>query len=504
MKMSLSQRLYNQPSSLLWLMLAAIILLFGMLGARELWTQEWRWADISWNMLQNKDYLHPYLANKPYYDKPLLSYWLMLLTAKLFGGLTTWALRLPAALSGLLTLYCTYVIGTKIADRKTGLVAAWLLLTTYFFVFWARAATADMLNVAGIMLAVYWYMQRRDQNSFISYSGFFLILAVTALCKGLIGVVIALLAILPDLVLQKRWRQHLRWQLIVALLPALIIYFLPFWLSAHIDNTNYQADGLHEVFFENIVRFFAPFDHQGSVFTYVIYLPLYLLPWTLFFLPACFSLRQYWRELSDLQHRIVWAILLIFIFLTLSGSRRSYYILPIIPFAILFTAQWLTRAGEQAKRLLWSARLVVISYGMLFVIFIVALPIYYYNGLNYFAAQVRHQATALQPWQNWRVIILDGEDKLSFYLDPKHPPIMLDAILTDYSRHVATPAQLVWQWPLLQQKTNNRIIITRQEYVARLQALLPGYLLVAAEPSLGEHLSHTPTNERPVAFIAKP
>ena len=40
-------------------------------------------------------------------------------------------------------------------------------------------------------------------------------------------------------------------------------------------------------FIEKIyLRYFQPFDHQGPIYTYFIYLPVYLLPWVVFFIPA--------------------------------------------------------------------------------------------------------------------------------------------------------------------------------------------------------------------------
>ena len=76
-----------------------------MLGAREIWTQEHRWADIVSGMFYRHDFLHPYLGETRYYDKPLLSYWLIAIIAAITGDLSTWALRIPSALAGLLAIW---------------------------------------------------------------------------------------------------------------------------------------------------------------------------------------------------------------------------------------------------------------------------------------------------------------------------------------------------------------------------------------------------------------
>src|SRR4051812_48276068 len=99
MKKTLAERLFGQTAPTNWLWFAAIAMLIIMLGGRELWTQEARWANITWQMLYSGDYLHPYLAGAEYYDKPLLSYWLIIVFSKLTGSLTAWSLRIPSALA---------------------------------------------------------------------------------------------------------------------------------------------------------------------------------------------------------------------------------------------------------------------------------------------------------------------------------------------------------------------------------------------------------------------
>ncbi|HVE41047.1 MAG TPA: glycosyltransferase family 39 protein, partial [Planctomycetota bacterium] len=92
---------------------SAALLLFIMPGAADLWTHEGRWAVICREMMRSGDYIHPYLFDEEYYDKPLLSYWLMIGSARLLGGLSETALRLPAMLAGLLAVWCTYRIGRR-------------------------------------------------------------------------------------------------------------------------------------------------------------------------------------------------------------------------------------------------------------------------------------------------------------------------------------------------------------------------------------------------------
>src|ERR1700735_4353213 len=66
----------------------AAILFFARLGARALWSSEFRWAEIAREMLVTHNYFWPTINGHVYYDKPLGSYWLVLFLTPVKGGLT--------------------------------------------------------------------------------------------------------------------------------------------------------------------------------------------------------------------------------------------------------------------------------------------------------------------------------------------------------------------------------------------------------------------------------
>lgn len=311
-------------------------------------------------MLARHDFLHPYLYQRLYYDKPLLSYWLMASIAATMGQVTAWSLRLPSVLAGLTTLWCTYRLGSYVQNKSLGLLSGWLLLTTYFFFFWARVSGADMLNLAGSLLAIVWYLEKRESPSFVNLLVFFIILALTSLCKGL--AVIPLFAIIIHIALSRTHRRYVKLNvcivMILAIIPACFIYLLPFILSHH---------GLYLVYRENILRYFYPFDHRGHVYTYFLYLPIYLLPYSLFFFAALYTLPKRWSHLSLASRWIVYTLVGLFLLMTFSGSRRSYYVLPLLPFAICMTADWISQSTQSnSKRASVVCLTMVFSFIILF------------------------------------------------------------------------------------------------------------------------------------------
>lgn len=496
---SCAELFWGKQSKALYLMIASVLMLFIFLGSREIWTQEHRWADIVAGMFFRHDFFHPYLNDVNYYDKPLLSYWFIAFFAWLTGQLSTWVLRLPSALAGLLAIYSIYRLGTQLKDKRLGLLAGWMLLTTYYFIFWARTSSADMLNMAGSLFAVAWYFEKKSVPSFFNYAVFFLIMAVTCLCKGLVGAMVPLIAIFPDFIHKKEWNNHLRPAFFLAMIPAAIVYAMPFWASSHFSDQHYAQNGLYLVYRENILRYFQPFDHKDPIYSYFIYLPLYLLPWTFVFVPALLSLKSRWSKMSLNSRWLVWAVFLLFLFFTLSGSRRNYYILPVVPFAILMVADWvLSTASDVTKRNIWSGRLALSALIGMFLMFDVLQPLYYAeDGYQNFATELKSKATEIKPWSAWQFVMLDPESRVRFYLQ-------LAPTVKNYSSpNVAnmTTAAMLEAWPVLKNRDPNTILIVRKQYASAIKTLLPNYQLVESKPSLGERVLHVNNKNLPVAFI---
>lgn len=471
-----AKKLWYDHQSFITLMIAAIIMLFAALGSRELWTQEHRWAEIVSGMFYRQDFLHPFLGNTAYYDKPLLSYWLIIFFIKLAHGLSAWALRLPSACAGLLAVYSIYRMGSLLKDKTTGLLAGWMLLTTYYFVFWSRVSSADMLNMAGTFFAVSWYVAKREQNTFSSYLIFWIILSVTSLCKGLTGAIVPLIAVVIDLYLRKTYRAHINAKLFISIVPALILYFFPFWLSNY--HSDFNDNGLSLVFRENFIRYFQPFDHQDPIYTYFIFLPLYLLPWTPLFIYACYESIKKFPKISLNAKWLLSTLFFIFLFFTLSGSRRNYYVLPLVPFALLFTALLLQECQLLVKKEKWILLYTLIAFSGIF--FVLDLfPAWYYQqyGIQRFVTQLKREAIKIRPWHEWNIVTLDAISKNNYYLNlpPGNPNYHIKGIARE---HVKTESELLRAFPILKEKPHATLFVTRERYAKLMQKLLPDYRVI--------------------------
>lgn len=327
-----------------WLLLgAAFLLLFFNLGAGVLWQSEGRWAEVTREMFQTRDFFHPTINGEPYFDKPLLTYWAIAGITCLTGLLNEWVVRLPGAIAGFIAVWATWSLGRRLWSEQTGRIAGWILLTTYGLIFWSRTASADTENLAAIMLCVNWYWTKRNRPGFRVYLVFYLIAFLGALMKGLTAVVVPICVIVPDLLREKRWRMVFSPAHLAALAIGLLVYAAPLVYAAASSPAAYQSSGFQLVFRENIQRFFEPFDHKGPIYTYFIHLPVLFLPWTPLLIIALAGLLRMWRRLDWASRWSLLATAIVFSLFTASGSRRSYYILPALPFCALLSAIFVTR-----------------------------------------------------------------------------------------------------------------------------------------------------------------
>lgn len=410
-----------QENASIWpLVFYAAASLFFMLGAKSIWTQESRWAEISSMMLIKKDFFHPYLYNQAYYDKPLLSYWLIILSSFITGGIGHWALRLPSAIAGLVTVGTVFSTARNLFDRRTALASAWMLASTYYFVFWSRVGCADMLNAAGISMAIWWYLKPDEKHGFRYHLVFMLIIALTCLMKGLTGLAVPIVFLFPWFLFKGYWKKHLKLSVIPAALVAMAVYIAPFVISSLTKNQNYADSGLYLVFRENIMRFFQPFDHQGHWFTYILYLPLYTLPWSLFLPAAIYSAFKNRANLEKNTILLAASCIVVFLFFSVSGSRRSYYILPLVPFVIMFIAQRAICIADSSASFSKSLKVFFGIFATLGVLwFALFQPAFELSGqgVRGFAAQLKTQAQQYRPWQEWNFVLLHADQNTSFYLD---------------------------------------------------------------------------------------
>jgi 4-amino-4-deoxy-L-arabinose transferase-like glycosyltransferase len=316
------------------LLLAALIALLylPLLGAAPLIdVDEGAFSEATRYMLASGDWMSTTLNGVPRFDKPILIYWLQALSVSLFG-VNEFAFRLPSALAALgwclvvgrfAATYAPQVAGST-RDLRAGLLAAWIAATSLGVLIIGRAATADaLLNLLlACAMADLWRFLATDDKRALWRLYFWVGLGV--LTKGPIAILVpAAAAGLYGLTSGMTWRvvragfNPVGWSIFIAVvLPwyaySFAVHGQDFWNGFFVRH--------------NINRFGGTLEgHSGSLFYYVLVLPLIVLPWTGVLIGALRRLR------SDVQQpvrRFLWLWSLFVIgFFSLSGTKLPHYVL---------------------------------------------------------------------------------------------------------------------------------------------------------------------------------
>ncbi|MFZ1887358.1 MAG: glycosyltransferase family 39 protein [Candidatus Binataceae bacterium] len=360
------------------------ILFFTRLGARALWSSEFRWAEIAREMLATRNYFWPTINGRVYYDKPLGSYWLVIWSTYVSGGMNELAARLPCAIAGVLGVALLMMLARRLYDSRTAIVADVILATSFSFVFFSRNASADVETLTGELAALLLFLKYEERQDGWWVVGLWIIMALTSLTKGLLGFVLPIMVIGLYCTLAEGWRAFgdailhgaissrvrwviernrwlFNWKSIPAIVIGIALYSFPFWFSKQVEGSD---KGLQMVWRENVVRFFHPFDHRGPVYLYVYVIFALMAPWAMLLPAALVEAHERRREHAEPARSDRFALVYFwatFVFYTISGSRRSYYILPILPAGALLVARIL--AGDMLRSR-WSRILLAIGYGL--------------------------------------------------------------------------------------------------------------------------------------------
>jgi len=314
---------------------ASGLFLFG-LGSRDFWAPvEPRYAEIARVMFLKNQWLVPTINGNLYTDKPILYFWLALISAKIFGAVNEWTVRLPAALGGVGFVMATYLIGRDLISSRVGFISAVILATTMRVLWEARWAHVDTVFCALFALALYFgartvFRKGRPSEILLVY----LFVALATLAKGLIGVVLPGLILGCFILVRRDWSLIPRLKLHFGALIFLIVAGPWFYAVNHLTHGTWLADF---IYIHHIQRYTAGAGHRQPFYYYLTTLPPDFLPWTIFIVPAIFAYRPLRSRFADpvVQFFLVW-FSAVFLFFSLSDTKRDLYLLPLFPSIAFF------------------------------------------------------------------------------------------------------------------------------------------------------------------------
>lgn len=141
---------------LLLLFMVCIAIFFVNLDAIMVNIMEARNFVTAREMINLDHWIFTTLNNEPRYEKPPLPTWLTAISMLLFGMKNLFALRLPAAIMGTITVIFIYKFGLKFtANRKFAFISGLIGATSFYILYSGRDGQWDIHTHAWMIMAIY-------------------------------------------------------------------------------------------------------------------------------------------------------------------------------------------------------------------------------------------------------------------------------------------------------------------------------------------------------------
>ncbi|WP_119690319.1 ArnT family glycosyltransferase [Acinetobacter soli] len=295
---------------------------------------EGRYADISRHMFESGDWLVPRLDGLPFIHKPPMLHWLSSIAMHIFG-VHVWVVRLVPVVAASLLLIGTYLFVRKYLSQKIAELSILMMATNLLFFGSSQYVNHDLLLATGITLSVFCLVDfslcNRKAMLFLGY--FFA--ASAFLTKGLIGILIPGMILLPWLLYTRQYKR----------IPAFFNPFALLFLAVLTLPWLYQMqqiypDFLHYFFIDQQFNRFHSnqFNNKQSWFFYLVILLVSLLPWLLTLRWTGLRTMLHQQRLNPVGQLLIWWLVSVVIFFSIPPSKLAGYILPALTPLIILCA----------------------------------------------------------------------------------------------------------------------------------------------------------------------
>jgi len=393
----------------LWLVFCFAALTYKLGGVPPYHSDENYYVESVRNMVESGDYLTPIYRDEKRFAKPILYYWLMSVSYKVFG-VSLVSARLTSALFGSLTIGLLYLVAGRLFEGRIAFYSTLILPATFMHFQISRWATTDIVMSFFVLLAIYYFV-RLYQSEFEAKRNaylFYLAMALGFMVKGPPAVIIPGLVALVFLLVARKpgslSQMHIGQGLVI--LSVVIVPWFATMLLLHGDEFKNHIVGaeikgrlVHDTPFS--------FYYLGTLFRYY-------QPWILFLLAAV--LRQlgfcsyspvsgvsgYFRQITNnIKARVrllftpenesilfcyIWILVCLILF-TLLRIEHSRYMLPVSSAIAILVAKFFVDMEKRGMD--WRGyKIPMILTGIIYI------GIAVFSGIGFFVLDLVYQTPA--------------------------------------------------------------------------------------------------------------
>ncbi|NTU97300.1 MAG: glycosyltransferase family 39 protein [Chlorobiaceae bacterium] len=378
----------SKLSPLFWVMLLLTIFLYMVnFSVNDIWTEnESFYAEAVREMMESGNYLDINFNYEPRFNKPPLTYWLIIVSSKLFG-LNEFGIRLPFAILSFGTILLVWGMARMLYGEKTALLAFAMQAISIQYISLKAYASPETPLAFFFTLTLYLFLKGHLSGKAVYYSLSAVALGLTVLTKGypymiIIGGIILFFLMMESGFKPKVFLGELKKIRPVSFVVIAACIGLSWVLFMTLRYGSAYLEVLDRETFNRAMTSDKPFGLEDLVFyPYVILWGFY--PYSLIFIYAFFNSLFVHRNFKENAFAFSWFAVMFVVFTVAKGKIPTYFI-QANPALVLITATFLVTYKPVTKfaSALWNLAVIIpvvvgIVIGVM-ITWLFNLPAYYY------------------------------------------------------------------------------------------------------------------------------
>ena len=324
----------------------ALYISVGHYGVEE--TSDARYSEISREMFDSGDILHPKLLNVYHYHKPFITYAItelgyFLLDVNAFGA------RFFLQIAVLFQIILVYLISRLLfKNDKSALWSAIIYMSFPIVLISSRNLTTDAYLTTFVLWSIYNWIKYRQKGLFLYLYLFAFSLSLGFLTKGPVVLMVPLVFTLLYNRIEVSKKSFSIHHILAILL--FVGISLSYFIYLSIENAQlidyFLGRQTVDRFSKNVFGRTEPFYY------FLIFFPLISLPW---FVPLAIMIKNQIRHFTKKSVYVALSITVVIalVFFSISSSKRILYILPFFGLLAVLTAQLLSKISVEKSKIIY-------------------------------------------------------------------------------------------------------------------------------------------------------
>lgn len=324
---------------------------------------ETRYLTVAWEMFLQKQYTVLSLNFAPYHHKPPFLFWSINAVWELLG-VSRAAAMIPIFLASSLFIFLTTKLTKDLLPDYQGLqrIMPWAVLCSIPFLIYSSLIMFDIMLSCAILaylLTLRSYVREDDICKVIKCG---IILGLGVLIKGPVILVYLLGPILgykywkpENSISSKKFSFAVLGSIIIG--AALVFIWLIPALTQTSDEFSYSL-----IWHQSAGRVTGNMEaaHSRPFYFYLMFLPLLFMPWVFF--------PKFWQGVKNFSNHPAFKFLIVssipaFILFSIISGKQPHYMVPLLPFILIFSVYWLKDIDIKVFKLLGSICVVLLCIG---------------------------------------------------------------------------------------------------------------------------------------------